>query len=200
MTIEFEPDCDCEACAAIGRPATEAEVSEFATEVEVWLARNQRLIDEQIEGGARFIISAANMVHTLDCKSVREHLDLRSGWPFGYDLSIEKLYREIRVAGWPRLPRLETAEHVNEVRRYKRCRVCSPDVADKAPRVPTTRAGAVNRSHIGRRIGGRAVEWVRLESTQVVVGLDDGSTVPYGVDDRIRFDKKDPSTQADAVS
>ena len=174
-----------------GGGAYQVTSSEFIAEVEGWLEVNQRRIDEKIAAGARFLRARkSGLVHALGCPSIRGQLDLRSVEPFSLGLSIEKLQYELTHGGWPLLPELETAEQINARGGARCCRTCSPEVIEKAPGGSRTRAGTVNCSHIGRAINGKVVEWVRIESSRIVLGLEDGSSEPYGLDDRIAFDKK----------
>lgn len=170
------------------RPPAHASDAEFARWLDDWLDQEQRRIDDALASGAQFIINLAK-VHTLDCPAVRDKLDRRTTSPFGWNLTVRELRQHL--SPWPRMPEFATQQEVNASRRYTRCRRCSPDVLDKAPKpLPTTRAGNIGRSHIGRTIGGRAIEWVRLERNGVELGFDDDTVHSFDLDDRISLDPK----------
>ncbi len=170
-------------------PAYESD-ADFARWLDDCLDWEQRRIDDALATGARFIINLGK-VHTLDCPAVRDKLDRRTMYPFGGNMTVPELRNHLSIFNWPRMPEFATEQEVNAARRYTRCRRCCPNVLDKAPKpTPTTRAENIGRSHIGRTLDGRAIEWFLHARNEVQLGFNDGSVDVFDLDARLPLGPK----------
>lgn len=165
-----------------------------------WKNGTQNNIDDQLEAGAVFVITrATKWVHTRECPTIQQRLNVERWWPFSEGFETREIGGHLAGGGYPWMPLLATGPEVNDAGCYTRCRVCAPDVAEKRPRVreiPSTAARNLRRTHIGRTVEGQAVRAILLVSEGVELIFEDGTTLQYAMNDRIYFDPPTKPHQA----
>ncbi|MFE5790658.1 hypothetical protein [Rhodococcus erythropolis] len=164
--------------------ATWSRVENAANDARKEIERAQKVVDEAIERGATVVLSGAGLVHTFECPSIRQSIDIRSryeGW------EPEELMIEFRYGGGVHIPHLRTTDQVDG--RYKVCKICKPNVVPKPKYVgPSTAASNLGSKHIGRRIDGQQVCAINLSVDKIAIQFEDGVVGTFSSSDRIVFD------------